>query len=157
METVDSEGVNTSFFKTGQSKVELLQATKNESTIAKFIAKKGEGIHHIAFAVNDIHKEIKRLKEGGYTIINENPKKGADNKLVCFLHPKNTKGVLIEFAVIIPSLSMLILLSLLVIRVTPSIPLSLTNRLDPAPIVNTLQSFGLTFKNFSRDFSSSGI
>ena len=96
METVDSEGVNTSFFKTGQSKVELLQATKNESTIAKFIAKKGEGIHHIAFAVNDIHKEIKRLKEGGYTIINENPKKGADNKLVCILHPKNTKGVLIE-------------------------------------------------------------
>ena len=96
METVDSEGVNTSFFKTGQSKVELLQATKNESTIAKFIAKKGEGIHHIAFAVNDIHKEMKRLKEGGYTIINENPKKGADNKLVCFVHPKNTKGVLIE-------------------------------------------------------------
>ena len=102
METVDSEGVNTSFFKTGQSKVELLQATKNESTIAKFIAKKGEGIHHIAFAVNDIHKEIKRLKEGGYTIINENPKKGADNKLVCFLHPKNTKGVLIELCQEIP-------------------------------------------------------
>ena len=96
METVDGEGVNTSFFKTGESKVELLQATKNESTIAKFIAKKGEGIHHIAFAVNDIHKEMKRLKEGGYTIINENPKKGADNKLVCFVHPKNTKGVLIE-------------------------------------------------------------
>ncbi len=102
METVDSEGVNTSFFKTGQSKVELLQATKNESTIAKFIAKKGEGIHHIAFAVNDIHNEIKRLKEGGYTIINENPKKGADNKLVCFLHPKNTKGVLIELCQEIP-------------------------------------------------------
>ena len=96
METVDSEGVNTSFFKTGESKVELLQATKDESTIAKFIAKKGEGIHHIAFAVKDIHKEIKRLKEGGYTIINEGPKKGADNKLVCFVHPKNTKGVLIE-------------------------------------------------------------
>ena len=96
METVDSEGVNTSFFKTGESKVELLQATKNESPIAKFIAKKGEGIHHIAFAVNDIHKEIKRLKEAGYTIINEKPKKGADNKLVCFVHPKNTKGVLIE-------------------------------------------------------------
>ena len=96
METVDSEGVNTSFFKTGESKVELLQATKDESAIAKFIAKKGEGIHHIAFAVKDIHKEIKRLKEDGYTIINESPKKGADNKLVCFVHPKNTKGVLIE-------------------------------------------------------------
>ena len=96
METVDSEGVNTSFFKTGKSKVELLQATKDESAIAKFIAKKGEGIHHIAFAVKDINKEIKRLKEGGYTIINESPKKGADNKLVCFVHPKNTKGVLIE-------------------------------------------------------------
>lgn len=96
METVDSEGVNTSFFKIGESKVELLQATKDESAIAKFIAKKGEGIHHIAFAVKDIHKEIKRLKEDGYTIINESPKRGADNKLVCFVHPKNTKGVLIE-------------------------------------------------------------
>ena len=96
METVDSEGVNTSFFKTGESKVELLKATKDESAIAKFIAKKGEGIHHIAFAVKDIHKEIKRLKEDGYTIINESPKKGADNKLVCFVHPKNTSGVLIE-------------------------------------------------------------
>lgn len=96
MEMVDSEGVNTSFFKTGESKVELLQAIKDESAIAKFIAKKGEGIHHIAFAVEDIHKEIKRLKKEGYTIINESPKKGADNKLVCFVHPKNTKGVLIE-------------------------------------------------------------
>ena len=102
METVDSEGVNTSFFKTGESKVELLQATKDESAIAKFIAKKGEGIHHIAFAVKDIHKEIKRLKEGGYAIINESPKKGADNKLVCFVHPKNTKGVLIELCQEIP-------------------------------------------------------
>ena len=102
METVDSEGVNTSFFKTGESKVELLQATKDESAIAKFIAKKGEGIHHIAFAVKDIHKEIKRLKEDGYTIINESPKKGADNKLVCFVHPKNTKGVLIELCQEIP-------------------------------------------------------
>ena len=96
METVVSEGVNTSFFKSGESKVELLEATKDESAIAKFIAKKGEGIHHIAFAVKDIHKEIKRLKEDGYAIINESPKKGADNKLVCFIHPKNTKGVLIE-------------------------------------------------------------
>ena len=91
METVVSEGVNTSFFKSGESKVELLEATKDESAIAKFIAKKGEGIHHIAFAVKDIHKEIKRLKEDGYAIINESPKKGADNKLICFVHPKNTK------------------------------------------------------------------
>ncbi len=96
IETVNSEEVKTSFFKTGESKVELLQATKDESTIGKFIAKKGEGIHHIAFAVKDIYKEIKRLKEDGYNIINESPKKGADNKLVCFIHPKNTKGVLIE-------------------------------------------------------------
>ena len=102
METVDSEGVNTSFFKTGESKVELLEATKDESAIAKFIAKKGEGIHHIAFAVKDIHKEIKRLKEDGYAIINESPKKGADNKLICFVHPKNTKGVLIELCQEIP-------------------------------------------------------
>ena len=102
MEIVDSEGVNTSFFKTGESKVELLQATKDESAISKFIAKKGEGIHHIAFAVKDINKEIKRLKEGGYTIINKSPKKGADNKLVCFVHPKNTKGVLIELCQEIP-------------------------------------------------------
>ena len=96
IETVNSEEVKTSFFKTGESKVELLQATKDESSIGKFIAKKGEGIHHIAFAVKDIYKEIKRLKEDGYNIINESPKKGADNKLVCFIHPKNTKGVLIE-------------------------------------------------------------
>ena len=102
METVVSEGVNTSFFKSGESKVELLEATKDESAIAKFIAKKGEGIHHIAFAVKDIHKEIKRLKEDGYAIINESPKKGADNKLICFVHPKNTKGVLIELCQEIP-------------------------------------------------------
>ena len=102
IETVNSEEVKTSFFKTGESKVELLQATKDESAIGKFIAKKGEGIHHIAFAVNDIHKEIKRLKEDGYAIINESPKKGADNKLICFVHPKNTKGVLIELCQEIP-------------------------------------------------------
>jgi methylmalonyl-CoA/ethylmalonyl-CoA epimerase len=95
-ETVESEGVNTSFFQTGESKIELLQATKPESAIAKFIEKKGEGIHHIAFAVKDIKAEIKRLKEEGFTIINEAPKKGADHKLVCFVHPKNTQGVLIE-------------------------------------------------------------
>jgi len=95
-ESVESEGVNTSFFQTGESKIELLQATKPESAIAKFIEKKGEGIHHIAFVVKDIKAEIKRLKEEGFTIINETPKKGADNKLVCFVHPKNTQGVLIE-------------------------------------------------------------
>jgi len=95
-ETVESEGVNTSFFQTGESKIELLQATKPESAIAKFIEKKGEGIHHIAFVVKDIKAEIKRLKEEGFTIINETPKKGANNKLVCFVHPKNTQGVLIE-------------------------------------------------------------
>ena len=95
-ETVESEGVNASFFQTGESKIELLQATKPESAIAKFIEKKGEGIHHIAFAVKDIKAEIKRLKEEGFTIINEAPKKGADHKLVCFVHPKNTQGVLIE-------------------------------------------------------------
>ena len=83
MEKVDSEGVNTSFFKTGESKVELLQATKDENSISKFITKKGEGIHHIAFAVKDINKEIKRLKEGGYTIINESPKKLTINGLFC--------------------------------------------------------------------------
>jgi len=95
-ETVESEGVNTSFFQTGESKIELLEATKPESAIAKFIEKKGEGIHHIAFAVKDIKAEIKRLKEKGFTIVNEAPKKGADHKLVCFVHPKNTQGVLIE-------------------------------------------------------------
>lgn len=95
-ETVESEGVNTSFFQTGESKIELLQATTSESAIAKFIEKKGEGIHHIAFAVKDLKAEIKRLKEEGFTIINETPKKGADNKLICFVHPKNTQGVLIE-------------------------------------------------------------
>jgi len=95
-ETVESEGVNTSFFQTGESKIELLQATTNESAIAKFIEKRGEGIHHLAFAVKDISAEIKRLKKEGFMVINETPKKGADNKLVCFVHPKNTQGVLIE-------------------------------------------------------------
>lgn len=95
-EEVLSEGVKTSFFKTGPNKIELLQATNAESPIAKFIDKKGEGIHHIAFAVNDIVSEIKRLKKEGFIILNETPKKGADNKLVAFLHPKSTNGVLIE-------------------------------------------------------------
>ncbi|WP_159946405.1 methylmalonyl-CoA epimerase [Polaribacter septentrionalilitoris] len=96
MEEVASEGVKTSFFKSGPNKIELLQATNPESPIAKFIAKKGEGIHHIAFAVSDIQSEIKRLKNEGFIVLNETPKKGADNKLVAFLHPKTTNGVLIE-------------------------------------------------------------
>ena len=95
-EEVLSEGVKTSFFQTGPNKIELLEATNPESPIAKFIAKKGEGIHHIAFAVTDIKAEIKRLKEEGFVVLNEIPKKGADNKLVAFLHPKTTNGVLIE-------------------------------------------------------------
>ncbi len=95
-ETVESEGVNTSFFKAGPNKIELLEATNPESTIAKFIAKKGEGVHHIAFAVSDIYSEIARLKTAGFVVLNPIPKKGADNKLVAFLHPKATNGILIE-------------------------------------------------------------
>lgn len=96
MEEVASEGVITSFFKVGPNKIELLQATTLESPIAKFIEKKGEGVHHIAFAVKDIVSEIKRLKSEGFIVLNDKPKKGADNKLVAFLHPKSTNGVLIE-------------------------------------------------------------
>lgn len=96
METVESEGVKTSFFKVGVNKIELLEATKDDSPIAKFIDKKGEGIHHIAFDVDDIEAEIKRLKTEGFKVLNETPKKGADNKLVAFLHPKSSNGVLIE-------------------------------------------------------------
>ncbi|MBF4517324.1 methylmalonyl-CoA epimerase [Flavobacterium sp. ANB] len=95
-ETVESEGVVTSFFQTGVNKIELLMATNPESPIAKFLEKKGEGIHHIAFDVEDIVAEIERLKKEGFVLINEVPKKGADNKLVAFLHPKNTNGVLVE-------------------------------------------------------------
>tara|TARA_R110002049_G_scaffold292252_3_gene476684 strand:+ start:43991 stop:44395 length:405 start_codon:yes stop_codon:yes gene_type:complete len=95
-ETVVSEGVNMSFFKIGNSKIELLEATSSDSPIAKFIEKKGEGIHHIAFEVADIESEIKRFKKEGFEILNETPKKGADNKRIVFLHPKNTNGVLIE-------------------------------------------------------------
>jgi len=95
-ETVESEGVTTSFFQVGENKIELLEATNPESPIAKFIAKKGEGIHHIAFDVTDIRAEMKRLKEEGFILLNEEPKKGADNKLICFLHPKSSNGVLIE-------------------------------------------------------------
>ena len=95
-EEVVSEGVKTSFFMNGPNKIELLEATNPDSPIAKFIDKKGEGIHHIAFDVNDIEEEIKRLKSEGFIVLNEVPKKGADNKLVAFLHPKGTNGVLIE-------------------------------------------------------------
>ena len=95
-EFVECEHVITSFFKSGPNKIELLQATEDNSPIAKFIEKRGEGIHHIAFVVDDIEKEIKRLKKSGFVLINETPKKGADNKLIVFLHPKSTNGVLIE-------------------------------------------------------------
>jgi methylmalonyl-CoA/ethylmalonyl-CoA epimerase len=95
-EVVESEGVSTSFFKCGESKIELLQATNEDSPIAKFIAKKGEGMHHIAFAVDDIRSELQRLKGEGFVLLNEEPKRGADNKWVAFLHPKSAHGVLIE-------------------------------------------------------------
>ena len=95
-EEVASEGVKTSFFMCGPNKIELLEATNENSPIAKFLEKKGEGIHHIAFDVEDIYSEIERLKLEGFTVLNETPKKGADNKLVAFLHPKTTNGVLIE-------------------------------------------------------------
>ena len=95
-EEVVSEGVKTSFFMNGPDKIELLEATNEDSPIAKFIAKKGEGVHHIAFDVEDIFSEISRLKQEGFVVLNEVPKKGADNKIVAFLHPKGTNGVLIE-------------------------------------------------------------
>ena len=95
-ETVDDEKVNTAFFQTGESKIELLESTSPDGVINRFIEKKGEGMHHIAFAVKDIKAEMLRLKESGFQLLNEEPKKGADNKWVCFLHPKNTNGVLIE-------------------------------------------------------------
>jgi methylmalonyl-CoA/ethylmalonyl-CoA epimerase len=95
-ERVEREGVTTSFFKTGPNKIELLEATHANSPIAKFIEKKGEGIHHIAFAVEDIHAEMARLKAEGFTLLSDAPKTGADNKLVAFLHPKSSNGVLIE-------------------------------------------------------------
>lgn len=95
-EEVSSEKVTTSFFRAGPNKVELLESTSEDSPINKFIEKRGEGIHHIAFAVSDIYKEMNRLKEEGFQILNEEPRKGADNKLVCFIHPKSANGVLIE-------------------------------------------------------------
>lgn len=95
-ETVESEAVATAFFKAGETKIELLESTTDGGVIKKFIDRKGEGIHHIAFEVEDIVKEMERLKKNGFILLNEHPKHGADNKLVCFLHPKTTSSVLIE-------------------------------------------------------------
>lgn len=95
-EKVDSQKVETAFFQTGQSKVELLGATDEDSVINKYVAKKGEGLHHVAFEVDDIEAEMKRLSEEGFTLLSEKPGDGADNKLVAFLHPKNNRGVLVE-------------------------------------------------------------
>ena len=96
MEQVDSEGVVTSFFQIGDDKIELISSIKEDSPIAKYLSNNRQGIHHIAFKVEDIHKEMLRLKKEGIRLLNETPKKGADNKVVCFLHPKDTNGVLIE-------------------------------------------------------------
>lgn len=95
-EAVETEQVNTAFFRSGDTKVELLESASEEGVIARFIEKRGEGIHHIAFAVPDIVAEMERLKNAGFVLLNETPKPGADHKLVCFLHPKHTHGVLIE-------------------------------------------------------------
>lgn len=102
IERVDSEHVNTSFFRTGEAKVELLEATDPASPIARFIEKRGEGIHHVAFEVADIHAEMERLRAEGFQLLNESPKKGADNKLVCFLHPRSANGVLVELCQSLP-------------------------------------------------------
>ena len=96
VEAVESEGVSTSFFMLGETKIELLQATNSDSAISKFIEKKGEGIHHIAYAVDNIVTEMERLQAEGFEILNKEPKHGADNKLICFLHPKSTNGILVE-------------------------------------------------------------
>src|SRR5258708_7700864 len=95
-EQVNSERVNTAFFQKGETKIELLQGLTTDSVITRYVEKKGEGMHHIAFDVEDIHAEMQRLTAAGFTLLNETPKEGADNKLVCFLHPKGTGGVLIE-------------------------------------------------------------
>lgn len=96
IESVEGEGVNTSFFKMGESKVELLQSTQPDSAIAKFIEKNGEGMHHVAYGVDNLKKELSRLKEEGFTLIDEEPKRGADNKWVAFVHPKSAGGILME-------------------------------------------------------------
>ncbi len=95
-EMVETEKVNTAFFRQGETKIELLESTDPEGVIARFIEKKGEGLHHIAFDVTDIEAEMKRLQGEGFVLLNDKPKRGADNKLVCFLHPKHTNGVLVE-------------------------------------------------------------
>lgn len=102
-ETVESEAVTTSFYQLGESKVELLEATKETSAIAKFLDKRGDGLHHIAVEVEDIHSEMERLQTAGYRLLNEKPKKGADNKWVCFIHPKDCGGVLLELCQDIPT------------------------------------------------------
>lgn len=96
VESVESEGVSTSFFRMGDTKIELLEASRADSPIARFIEKRGEGIHHLAFEVEDIRAEMQRLQQEGFLLLNEQPKAGADEKLVCFLHPKSTNGVLVE-------------------------------------------------------------
>ncbi|OON68623.1 methylmalonyl-CoA epimerase [Hymenobacter sp. CRA2] len=95
-EAVESEGVDTVFFQVGGSKIELLGGTTEDSAITKFVARKGEGIHHVAFEVDDIRAEMQRLRQEGFVLLNEEPKRGADNKLVCFVHPKSAHGVLVE-------------------------------------------------------------
>lgn len=95
-ETVASENVTTAFFNNGETKIELLESLDPDGVIVRFIEKKGEGLHHVAFAVTDLRTEIRRLKQEGFIFINEEPRKGADNKLICFLHPKSTGGVLVE-------------------------------------------------------------
>jgi len=95
-ERVETEKVNTAFFQKGETKIELLESTDSEGVISKFIEKKGEGIHHIAFEVENLEKEVERMKKDGFIFLNESPKRGADNKLFCFLHPKSVNGILIE-------------------------------------------------------------
>lgn len=103
VEAVESEAVRTSFFQVGPNKIELVEASNPNSTIAKFVAKKGEGMHHIAYAVEDIEASMKKLQLEGFRLLNEKPKRGADNKLVCFVHPKDCSGVLVELCQEIPS------------------------------------------------------
>lgn len=104
-ETVETEKVVTAFLKSGDTKIELLESTESDSSIARYIEKKGEGVHHIAFEVDDIKKEMERLKEEGFVLLSEEPKPGADNKMICFLHPRNTNGVLIELCMSIGAVS----------------------------------------------------
>lgn len=95
-EVVEDQKVETAFFRTGESKIELLGATDSDSVISKYVSKKGEGMHHVAFEVEDIHAELDRLREEGFTVLNDEPSRGADNKLVAFVHPKDNHGVLVE-------------------------------------------------------------